>query len=394
MNINNSEENEDDFAALFENSLSDMKPMAPGQLVETEIVSISGDCIFLQLSGKSEGQLDKAEMTDKDGNLTVKEGDTIKAFFLSSKNGEMLFTTRISGDKAGSAVLENAFESGIPVEGIVEKEIKGGFEIKIGDTRAFCPYSQMDLKRVENPESYIGKNHTFKILEYGENGRNILVSIRAILEIKHKEQIEILKKELKENTVIKGTIKLIQDFGAFVDIRGVQALLPISEISRARVDDIHKTLSIGQEIEAEIIKLDWEKERITLSMKSLSSDPWDAAQKKYKNGSKHKGVVVRITDFGAFVSLEPGLDGLVHISDLKGDNRDNRDNSPGDMLKKGQSLTVQINSIDIEKKRISLKPVSSIQQDEDNKKYLEPESDGYNPFAELLKGKTTKTNKK
>lgn len=391
MNINNSEENEDDFAALFENSLSDMKPMAPGQLVETEIVSISGDCIFLQLSGKSEGQLDKAEMTDKDGNLTVKEGDTIKAFFLSSKNGEMLFTTRISGDKAGSAVLENAFESGIPVEGIVEKEIKGGFEIKIGDTRAFCPYSQMDLKRVENPESYIGKNHTFKILEYGENGRNILVSIRAILEIKHKEQIEILKKELKENTVIKGTIKLIQDFGAFVDIRGVQALLPISEISRARVDDIHKTLSIGQEIEAEIIKLDWEKERITLSMKSLSSDPWDAAQKKYKNGSKHKGVVVRITDFGAFVSLEPGLDGLVHISDLKGDNRDN---SPGDMLKKGQSLTVQINSIDIEKKRISLKPVSSIQQDEDNKKYLEPESDGYNPFAELLKGKTTKTNKK
>lgn len=388
---NNSEENEDNFAALFESSLTDMKPMEPGQLVETEIVSISGDCIFLQLSGKSEGQLDITELTDKDGTLTVKEGDTIKAFFLSSKNGVMQFTTKISGDRAGQAVLQNAFESGIPVEGIVEKEIKGGFAVKIGDTRAFCPYSQMDLKRIENAELYIGKNHTFKILEYGENGRNILVSIRAILEAKQKEQIEILKKELKEDSVIKGTIKLIQDFGAFVDIGGVQALLPISEISRARVDDIRKTLSIGQEIEAKIIKLDWDKERITLSTKALLSDPWDTAQKKYKSGSKHKGEVVRITDFGAFVSLEPGLDGLIHISDLK---TDSRDTSPGELLKKGQKLTVQINTIDIAKKRVSLKPASSIQDDEELQKYTEPDSEVYNPFAALLKDKTAKPKKK
>ena len=127
-------------------------------------------------AGIRDGLLDAAEMIDKDGNLSVKEGDKIKAFFLSSQNGEMHFTTRISGDKAGKAVLQNAFESGIPVEGIVEKEIKGGFDIKIGDTRAFCPYSQMGQKRVENPESYVGKHLTFKILEYSENGRNILVS--------------------------------------------------------------------------------------------------------------------------------------------------------------------------------------------------------------------------
>ncbi|RKX96676.1 MAG: 30S ribosomal protein S1 [Spirochaetes bacterium] len=368
-----------------------MKSLEPGQLIETEIVSISGGYIFLQLSGKSEGLLDIAEMTDKDGNLSVKEGDKIKVFFLSSQNGEMHFTTRISGDKAGKAVLENVFESGIPVEGIVEKEIKGGFEIKIGDTRAFCPYSQLGLKRIENPELFIGEHLTFKILEYSENGRNILVSNRTIIEEEQKKQIEILKRTLHEKMILKGTIKSIQDFGAFIDISGVQALLPISEISRGRVDDIHKALSVGQEIEASIIKLDWKKERITLSMKALLSDPWDEAHVKYKSGSKHKGEVVRITDFGAFVSLEPGLDGLVHISDLKGDVRDN---NPHDILKKGQSLTVQINNIDIEKKRISLKPVSSTQEDEDNKKYFEPESDAYNPFAELLKNKTGKSNKK
>lgn len=391
MSNNKPEENEESFAALFENSLTEMKSYEPGQLVETEIISISGECIFLQLSGKSEGILDKSEMTDKDGKLTVKEGDTIKAFFMSSKNGEMYFTTRISGDKAGSAVLENAFQSAIPVEGVVEKEIKGGFEIKIGDSRAFCPYSQMDRKRVEDSKVYIGTHKTFKIMEYSEKGRNILVSHRAILEEEHQKQIEILKKTLQENMVVKGTVKLVQDFGAFVDIDGIQALLPVSEISRSRVNDIHKELSAGQEIEAKIIKLDWKSERITLSMKALLKDPWEKAGTNYKTGSKHKGKVVRLTDFGAFVTLEPGLDGLIHISDLKGNSRDD---NPDDILKKGQDVTVQINSIDTHKKRISLKPVSSFEEDKDVKKYLEPESDTYNPFAELLKDKTKKDRKK
>jgi small subunit ribosomal protein S1 len=390
MNKNNSEEQEENFATLFENSFTEIKLMEPGEILETEIVSISGDCIFLQLSGKSEGVLDKAELTDKDGNLTVKEGDRIKAFFLSAQNGEMHFTTRISGDKAGKAVLENAFENGIPVEGIVEKEIKGGFEVKVGDSRAFCPYSQMGERRTESAQDYIGKHLTFKILEHSDNGRNILVSNRAIFEEENKKQIEILKKTLKENMVIKGTVKLIQDFGAFVDLNGVQALLPISEISRSRIEDINKSLSIGDEIEAKIIKLDWKSERITLSLKALLKDPWDDALKKFKSGTKHTGEVVRITDFGAFVTLEPGLDGLIHISDLAGDTRDS---NPGDILKKGQKVTVQINSIDVNKKRISLKPASSFEADENLKKYLEPESDTYNPFADFVKDKSIKPKK-
>ncbi len=384
MNNDNIEEN---FADLLENSISGINKFEPGQLIEAEIVSIAGECIFLQLSGKSEGQLDTTELIDKDGNITVKEGDTIKAFFLYSKNGDLHFTTKISGDKAGKAVMENAFESGIPIEGSVEKEIKGGFEIKIGESRAFCPYSQIGKKRVENPEEYIGKTLTFKILEYSENGRNILVSNRAILKEEQDAQIEILKKTLQENMNVKGIVKSLQSFGAFVEISGVQALLPISEISRSRVDDIEKVLSIGQEIEVAVIKLDWQNERITLSLKKLLADPWDEAQKKYKSGSKHTGEVVRITNFGAFVSLEPGLDGLIHISDLEGDSRDF---NPREALKKGQSIDVQINSIDIEKKRISLKPAAEAQDEEAFKQYMEPESDTYNPFAGLLNDKKKK----
>jgi small subunit ribosomal protein S1 len=192
---------------------------------------------------------------------------------------------------------------------------------------------------------------------------------------------------------IKGTVKSIQDFGAFVEIDGIQALLPISEISRSRVDDISGILSPGQEIEARIIKLDWRNERITLSMKALLDDPWEDADKRYKIGSKHEGEVVRLTNFGAFVSLEPGLDGLVHISELDGGNRDENIRN---ILKTGQSLPVEIKGIDMEKKRISLKPVKAAGVDEDSQKYLEPEpeSDTYNPFAALLKDKASKPDKK
>ena len=384
MSNNNHEEKEENFADLLEQSFMGVDTYNPGQLVEAEIVSISGGCIFLQLNGKSEGQIDAEELTDKEGNISVNEGETIKAYFQGAKNGEMIFTTKISGDKAGKAALENAFKSEIPVEGKVEKVIKGGYEIKLGDTRAFCPFSQIGLKRVEDSEEYVGTKHTFKILEYSENGRNILVSSRVLLEEDAKAQIEILKTTLHEKMIVKGTIKSIQDFGAFVDISGVQTLLPISEISRDRIENIHEILTVGQEIEAAILKLDWDNDRVSLSMKALLPDPWDEARIKYKSGTKHKGVVARITDFGVFVSLESGLDGLMHISELRGDNRDD---NPGNSYKKGQKVTVLINSIDINKKRISLKPASSLHDDEDVKKYMEMESTTYNPFAELLKNK-------
>lgn len=375
-----------DFASLFEKSLTRMDRLQVGQMVETQIVSISKDCIFLQLSGKSEGVLDRAELTDKDGNLTVQEGDTIRAFFLNAKNGEMRFTTKVGGGNAGSAMLENAYKSGIPVEGLVEKEIKGGFDIKLGDTRAFCPYSQMGLRRSENAQEYIGKHLTFKIQEYRDNGRSIMVSNRAILEEAQRAKVEELKKTLKEGEVVHGPIASIQDFGVFVELGGVQALLPISEIGRERVQDIRALFAVGQEIEAEILKLDWSGERITLSMKSMLPDPWDQAEEKYRRGSKHSGKVVRTTNFGAFVALESGLDGLVHISEFKGEGKYGASGVP---VKVGDQLSVQILDVDVQGKRISLKPTSSLEEDATTQKYLDGESGGdtYNPFAELLKKK-------
>jgi small subunit ribosomal protein S1 len=375
---------ESEFERLLEENLSEKRSLEPGQLIEAEIVSISEDCIFLQLDGKSEGQLDTAEMIDSKGNITVKEGDKIKVFFLSGKNGIMQFTTRISGEKAEDTVLRSAFENGIPVEGIVEKEIKGGFDVKIGETRAFCPFSQLGMKRVENPGDFTGKHLTFKITEFGEKGRNIVVSNRAILEEERQKKIELLKESLKEDMTITGTVKSIQSFGAFIDIGGVQALLPISEISRDRVEDIHKVLTPGQEIEVAILKLDWNNEKFSVSMKKLLPDPWDEAKSKYPKGSTHKGTVVRLMNFGAFVNLEPGLDGLVHISELKGDERIDH---PRDAVKEGQTLEVEINDVDVQKKRISLKPAGRSQLDESLSKYMDSEPDTYNPFSALLKDK-------
>jgi len=381
------DENNEQFADLLEQSMSGIIKFEPGQMIQTRIVSISGDCIFLHLDGKREGQLEAAELIDKNGALTVKEGDTIKAFYLSSENGEMLFTTKIKGDKAGKAVLESAFENGIPVEGLVAKEIKGGYEITIGDSRAFCPYSQMGLRRVEDPAQYIGKHLVFKISEYSEHGRNILVSNRSILEAERQAKIDTLKKTLSENMKVKGIIQSLRDFGAFVDIGGIQALLPVSEISRSQVDDIHKVLSAGQEIEAVIISLDWKNERISISMKKLLADPWDQVTTKYKPGSMYNGKIVRITDFGAFVSLEPGLDGLIHISDFESEKRINH---PREVVKLGQAIEVQITNIDQGKKRIALKPASKSRENEDYGQYMDNGTDTYNPFGDLLKEKKSK----
>ena len=378
-------EHEESFAELFEKSMKEVTSFEPGQLIEAEIVSISGGCVFLQLSGKSECQIDAEEFIDKEGNITVKVGDTIQAYFHAKKGGELLFTTKIQGDKAGKEVLESAFQNAIPVEGVVEKEIKGGYEVSIGDTRAFCPYSQMDIKRVDDPKRFVGTKQTFRITEYKEHGKNLLVSRRVLLEEERNAQLDILKKSLKEGMNIKGTVSSLQDFGAFVKIGVVRALLPISEISRDRVTDINSVLKVGQEIEASIMKIDWRNERITLSMKALLSDPWDIVSENYTVGSKYSGTVARITNFGAFVTLEPGLDGLIHIADMPGQGRDAK---PGEALKQGKSVQVTITAIDAARRRMSLKPASSFEAGEEFSSYLEPEDDTYNPFAELLKGRS------
>jgi len=359
----------------------------PGQPIEAPVVAVSGDYIFIDINAKSEGVLEKAELADADGRVSVKEGDTIKAYFLGVQDGEMRFTTKISGEKASAEMLENAWRSGIPVEGHVEKEIKGGYEVLIGSSRAFCPYSQMGYRQREEPAFFVGKHLTFRIQEYKNSGRDLLVSNRAIIEAEHEKQVENLEQTLKVGTVVSGTVKSLQDYGAFIDINGFQALLPISEIGLERVSDISSVLHVGQEIKAQIIKTDWEREHISLSMKALIADPWDTVSQKYQIGSKYSGVISRVMDYGVFVNLEPGIDGLVHISEFE--NLDPNTNLRK-VYKPGSKMTVAVKAVDTASHRISLEPTSSLEEDATISRYMEGQDDDgemYSPFAALLKKK-------
>ncbi|MBQ0050714.1 MAG: S1 RNA-binding domain-containing protein [Treponema sp.] len=362
-----------------------------GEEIETTVVQVSGDTVFIDLGLKSEGFVDKAEFMDDDGNCSVKEGDKIKVYFVSGNRDELHFTTKLKGENADSSVLESAFNSGLPVEGHVEKEIKGGFEIKIGTSRAFCPYSQMGYKNRLEPAQYIGRSMTFVITEYKNEGKNIIVSNRRLEEQAENDKVNALADKLTEGTVVKGTVKSLQSYGAFVEVQGFQTLLPISEVSYKRVSDLSEVLSVGQEIEAKIIKAEWntakpERSKISLSMKSLETDPWSEVS-SLAVGDKLTGKIARIAAFGFFVNLKPGIDGLVHISTLQ-DVNDKTNLSK--KFKVGEEFDVVIQKIDADEKRISLAPATSNEQDDDASDYLKKQDkaddgDTYNPFAALLK---------
>lgn len=354
--VEETEETEDgSFAELFEQSSKENKRwLEPGQKLTGKVLKIGSEWIFMDTGQKGEGVIERKEFLDIDGNITVAEGDTISAYFLSSSHGEMRFTTRIGGGATGggSAQLEQAWQAGVPVEGVVEKEIKGGYEIKLGGTaRAFCPYSQIALRRVENPEALIGTRLAFQISEYAENGRNIIVSRRALLEEEQRRLKEEAQAGISEGMTVTGTITSVQDYGAFVDIGGLEGLIPVSEIAWSRVKDVREVLSVGQQLKVVIKTIDKEKERISLSIKDTLADPWDQVLATYPEGSFHAGTVARLDTFGAFVTLSDGVDGLLHISKLGGGKRINH---PREVVKEGEQIEVKIESIDRGNRRISL----------------------------------------
>jgi len=381
---------EKSFAEFMAENPVEREWLHPGQKVEAVIVKITGEWIFIDLGGKSEGYLDRMEFVDENGNLTVKEGDTIRAYFLSSKNNEKLFTTRIGKGEAGKAYLEDAWSNGIPVEGIIAKEVKGGVEVTIaGDVRAFCPFSQLGLPRSENNSEYIGKRLAFKITEYGENGRNIILSHREILQEEKLKNKEALKEILKEGMIVQGKVMSIQKFGAFVDIGGIQGLLPLSEIGWDKTGEINDALAVGEDLSLSIMKLDWEKDKITLSRKATLPDPWNNIENTFPRGASCRGHVSSLTNFGAFVTLEPGVEGLIHISKL---GKGKRIKHAEEALAKGQAVDVRIESIDTEKKRISLAFAESDSDDQEEKaddyrKYLGTSSSPFGSLGDKLKGK-------
>jgi small subunit ribosomal protein S1 len=386
---------EESFAELFEKSFVDSGRLEPGQKVEAVVLKIASDWVFLDVGQKGEGVLDKKELLDSEGKPTVKEGDRLPAYFLSSRNGELRFTTRMGGPELGSSQLEEAFRAGIPVEGRIEKEIKGGFEVKVAGARAFCPFSQAGLRRAANPGDLLGQTFPFRITQYGERGRNIVLSHRAILEEERQRQKEALKETLMEGMKVRGTITSVRDFGAFIDIGGLEGLIPVSEVGWGRVEDIRESLSVGQEVEAVVKSLDWEKDRFSFSIRETLADPWSRIAKDYPEGSVHHGRVARLAPFGAFVTLAEGVDGLVHISRLGSGKRISH---PREVLKEGQDLQVRIEKVDPESRRLSLVPVDSEVAEEkpapeDFHKFLDA-GKPMGTLGDLLKGKLEKKGKK
>jgi small subunit ribosomal protein S1 len=352
---------EKSFAELLADNEPDRGWLKPGQRVEAVIVKVSPEWIFIDVGGKHEGYLDRKEFLDKEGRLTVQEGQTVKAYFLSSQHNEKLFTTKLGAGEAGRAFLEDAWQGGIPVDGLVEREVKGGFEVKVaGDTRGFCPFSQMGLFRIATPADWVGQRLSFRIIEFGERGRNVILSHRAILEEEQAKLRENLKLSLKVGMLVKGPVVSLQKFGAFVDLGGIQALIPISEIAWEHVNDIGERLTVGQEVEAAILKLDWEGNRVSLSLRSNLPDPWERAVAEHPEGSSFTGIVARLTKFGAFVTLVPGVDGLIHISRI---GKGKRITHPSEVLTEGQSIAVKIEKIDREGKRLSLAPLDDAEEE-------------------------------
>lgn len=354
-----------------------------GQEATLEVAAISGDTVFLDLGAKSDGVLALSDVTGEDGERLVNVGDKIKVYFAGEKGDELSFTTRVS-EKAAREMLEKAFENGIPVEGRVEGEIKGGYEVTVGGRRAFCPHSQMGMRREGGEEARAGKKLLFRIQEFKNDGRDIVVSNRAILEEERARKIEGLKDVLREGSVVEARVESIQTFGAFVDIGGFRALLPVSEISTGRVKDPGDFLKEGDEIKVKVVKADWEKEKVSVSLKALMADPWDGAALKYAAGTKIEGVVTRAAPYGIFVELEPGVEGLVHVSEIEDADRNT---NLAQKFKAGLKAFVEVKSVDEEGRRVSLKFATSKEQDAAAERYMAGQSDGdgYNPFASLLK---------
>jgi small subunit ribosomal protein S1 len=389
-------ESEESFESLLRRSVVPSFRINPGQMIETVVIKISKDWVFIDSGGKSEGHILIDEFKDDDGNITIKEGERIRAYFLSSRNNERLFTTRLTIDKTDKDLLKEAYHNQIPIEGIVEKEIKGGFEIRIaGNTRAFCPYSQMGLHQVTESYKYIGRQLTFRIIEYGEKGRNIIISNKAAIEEERRKQRDALRGYLKEGMTVSGEITSIRKFGAFVDVGGIEGLIPISEVSWDRVEDIRSVLSIGQKVDIYINKLDWDNDRFLFSIKEVLPDPWIDIAHRYPEGSTHFGRVSRLAAFGAFVTLEPGVEGLLHISEMGKDKRINR---PHEVLEVNQVIQIRISGVDEGRKRISLSILSNdeeFRQEDDYKRRLAEGGKGFSSgsfgtLGDLLKAKLEK----
>jgi small subunit ribosomal protein S1 len=341
---------EEDFAAMFEASLK-AKRFEKGQTIEGVVVGLGPEVAFIDVGGKGEAMIDIEEMKDADGRIEVSVGDRIQAMVLSTDGGLKL-SRRLALGAVSARQLEDAFHARLPVDGKVERAVKGGYEVRIGGHRAFCPISQIDTVRNTEPASHEGRVYSFRIIEYKEDGRNLVVSRRALLEEEQREKAAEVRKTIVPGAILTGRVASVRDFGAFVDLGGgVQGLLHVSEMGWSRVSDAANVVSPGDELTVKVLRVDEGMQKISLGLKQLTADPWTRAGESYAVGQVHNARVTRLTEFGAFVELEPGVEALAHASTFPPTGKSNGWTA---QVPAGSTAAFEILSIDPEKKRIGV----------------------------------------
>ncbi|HEX9457578.1 MAG TPA: S1 RNA-binding domain-containing protein [Thermoanaerobaculia bacterium] len=329
------------FAEAFEASLN-FKTPEQGELLKGQIVSISGDDAFVSYGGPSEAVMAANELDGLDVGDTV-EGTVVKT------SPEIRISRKLAKGKASLDLLRQMYENRLPVEGKVAARNKGGFDVNVGGLRAFCPLSQISLGKIDNPDQFIGQAYEFRITELSDDGRRIVVSRAALLKEANQSRAEETRRNIVPGAELTGTIKTITPFGAFVDLGGIDGLLHVSEMSRRRVTDPKEVVTVGQEVRVKVIKIENDGKRISLSMKDQEPDPWSDVADRYPAGTQFSGRIVRTTDFGLFVEVEPGIDGLVHYSQLPfGVKQGDTD------IAIGTQVSGWVREVDPSKKRLSL----------------------------------------
>ncbi|MEW6271229.1 MAG: 30S ribosomal protein S1 [Thermodesulfobacteriota bacterium] len=349
MSANDESSLDEDFGQLFEQSLKSVKP---GEVVKGRVVQIANGLVTVDIGYKSEGQIPINEFRDRDGHVEVNVGDEVDVYFEASE-GE---TGAVSLSRAKAEQVkvwrdvEQAYNEGVPIEGLIVGKVKGGLKVDIG-VAAFLPGSHADLRPTRNLDRFIGQKGRFAILKFNRSRGNVVVSRRAVLERERSALKEETLRVLEEGIILEGAVKNITDYGAFVDLGGLDGLLHITDMSWGRISHPSEVINVGDQVKVVVLKYDPERERVSLGMKQIMPDPWTTAAERYPIGMRIRGKVVSITDYGAFVELEKGVEGLIHVSEMSWTKRVTH---PSKVLELGAEVEVQVLDVDPNNRRISL----------------------------------------
>jgi small subunit ribosomal protein S1 len=380
---------QEDFARMLEES-TEPRSFKEGETVEGPIVAFGESVAFVDIGGKGEASIDMEELVDPDGEIEVKVGDIVQAVVVSTAGGLRL-SHKLARGAATRQRLEDAFRAGLPVEGRVEKVIKGGYEIQFSGQRAFCPISQIDNCFTTDPSVHEEQVYLFRIIEFKEGGKNLIVSRRALLEEEERERAEEVRRTIFPGAVLSGRVASVMSYGAFIDLGGgVQGLLHVSEMGWSRVSDPNAVVQSGDEITVKVLGVDDEKGKISLGLKQLQADPWAAALDTYEVGQVLKGNVTRVAEFGAFVELEPGIEALAHVSTFP---QTGKREGWKATVSPGTEVAVEILSFDPDRKRIGIAVLhdrsAKAEEQSDVREYSkrpgQAKSDGFGSLADTLR---------